>query len=150
MTDGYSDEQDFIEDEAAEARAFIAGDRESVWRHWVDVDLLAQWWWPMFDDTRYEVDAQPGGVYRIHSVQGGMAVSGEYAAVEAPRRLEFSWHWSGEDSESTVEVTFGEGDGGTIVTVEHSGIRFEDLDPLTEGWEDILTRLEELFDEMGA
>lgn len=139
---------DFIEEEGLEVRAFIAGARDDVWRHWVDVSLLETWWWPMFDDTRYEVDAQPGGIYRIHTVEGGIGVSGEYEDVEPKKLLEFSWHWSGQDAQSTVAVQFADADGGTLVTVSHTNIPFDDVDPLTEGWEDVLTRLEERFDEL--
>lgn len=141
-------EADFIEEEGVEVRAFIAGARADVWRHWVDVSLLETWWWPGFDDARYEVDAQPGGVYRIHTVSGGFGVAGVYEDVQPEQRLEFSWHWSGQDVESEVAVDFADGDGGTIVTVSHEGIPFDDVEPITQGWEDVLTRLEERFDDL--
>ena len=143
-------DDDFIEDEHIEVRSFIAGAIDDVWQHWVDAELLAIWWWPMFDDTRYEIDAQVGGVYRIHTVTGGIAVSGEFTEVVDGKRLEFSWHWSGESGESSVSVAFAEGDGGTVVTVTQTGIAYDEVDPLTEGWEDVLTRLEERFDELNA
>lgn len=146
----HDDDTEFVEDEGLEVRAFIAGEREDVWQHWVDVALLETWWWPMFDDTRYEVDAQPGGVYRFHTGEGGIGVSGEFEDVEPQERLAFSWHWTGQDAESTVVVTFRDADDGTLVTVAHTNIPFDDVDPLTEGWEDVLTRLEERFDDLNG
>lgn len=148
MNEGYDD--DFIEDEHIEVRSFIAGPIDEVWQHWTDPELLAEWWWPMFDDTRYEIDPQIGGIYRMHSVTGGVSVAGEFIEVQDGKRLEFSWHWSGESGESTVAIDFAEGEGGSVVTVTQTGIAFDDVEPLTEGWEDVLTRLEERFDELAG
>lgn len=148
MNAAFTDDEEFIEEERLEVRSFVAGRIDEVWQHWVDPELLAEWWWPMFDDTRYEVDAQIGGIYRMHTVSGGMAVAGEFTEVIDGRRLEYSWHWSGESGESSVSVDFAEGDGGTVVTVAQTGIAFDDIDPLAEGWEDVMTRLEERFDDM--
>lgn len=143
----HDDSDDFIEDEGLEVRAFVVGDRERVWQHLTDVELLQTWWWPMFDDARYEWDAQPGGVYRVHSVTGGVAVSGEFTVVEPPTKLEFSWHWEGDDTESSVEIELSDANDGTVLSLRHTGIRFDDAESLTQGWEDLLTRLEERFDE---
>lgn len=41
---------------------------------WLNPDRLAQWWWPQFPDTTYEVDAREGGGFRFRSEQAGLAV----------------------------------------------------------------------------
>ena len=50
--------------ERTEIDAFVAASADAVWELWTTVAGLEQWWWPQFDDTRYEVDAREGGWYR--------------------------------------------------------------------------------------
>ena len=92
---------------------------------WTDVAQLAAWWWPQLAGTTYDVDARPGGRFRIHGPAIGATVSGVYTEVDRPRRLAFTWNWEDEGEpesvvEDTVVVTFEPDGDGTVVTVAHT------------------------------
>ena len=57
---------------------------ERVWRALTDPAALTAWFWPRRFDPAVEVDLRVGGRYRIDGPAVGMAVSGEYVAVEPP------------------------------------------------------------------
>src|SRR3954471_1068243 len=92
---------------------------ERVFGAWTDPNRLAAWWWPQLAGTTYDVDARPGGRFRIASPALGATVTGVYTEVDPPQRLVFTWVWEdaggAEPVEDTVVVTF-EPDGGTHVT----------------------------------
>jgi uncharacterized protein YndB with AHSA1/START domain len=73
----------------------------------------------------------------------GIGVSGEFAAVEPPSRLVFTWRWDADETETLVTVTFADSeDGGTILTVVHE--RFDTAEEAADheqGWSDCLERL---------
>ncbi|SDS80943.1 Uncharacterized conserved protein YndB, AHSA1/START domain [Jiangella sp. DSM 45060] len=114
-----------------------------VWRAWTDPSELARWYWPASFAPTCDVDLRVGGRFRIASAAAGMAVSGEFAAVEPPARLVHTWRWDGEDAETLVTVEFLAGaDGGTDVVVTHE--RFTDPGESAnhaQGWNDCLARL---------
>ena len=63
----------------------------------------------------------PGG--RIYLAWNkGYYTSGEFTAVTPKEKLEFTWQGRGEPGSSLVRVSFAGKDGGTLVTLEHSGI----------------------------
>ena len=65
--------------------------------------------------------ARPNG--RIYLAwNSGYYTSGEFTAVTPKEQLEFIWHGRGEPGPSQVTVGFSEKEGGTLVTLEHSGI----------------------------
>jgi uncharacterized protein YndB with AHSA1/START domain len=122
---------------ASPDRAFVA---------WTDVDQLARWWWPQLEGTTYDVDARPGGRFRIASSAIGVTVTGVYTEVEPPRRLTFTWSWQDDDDpdgavEDTVMVTFEPGTGGTVVTVAHTSRAHVVEGGAEQGWNDVMDRL---------
>lgn len=139
-----------VEDrDGVKAVRYIEAAQEAVWDAWTEASQLATWWWPMFDDARYEIDLQEGGVYRFSSSSGGVGVLGGFIEVDAPNRLIFSWNWqSGHDDVEhrleTVGVSFEPSGKHTVVTVTQTA-PIDDVDAVQEGWEDSLTRLEEKF-----
>jgi uncharacterized protein YndB with AHSA1/START domain len=114
-----------------------------VWRAWTDPAELATWFWPASYAATAEIDLRIGGRYRVASAARGMAVSGEFVAVEEPNRLVQTWQWDGEDDVTLVTTEFrGADDGHTEVVITHE--RFAaatDRDNHAQGWNDCLDRL---------
>ena len=118
---------------------------DQVFAAWVEVDRLATWWWPQLAGTTYDVDVREGGRFRIQSPAIGATVSGVYTAVDAPRRLVFTWVWQddGEPApgEDTVVVRFEPEGDGTTVTVEHTSAEHTPDGGAEQGWNDVMDRL---------
>jgi uncharacterized protein YndB with AHSA1/START domain len=115
---------------------------DRIWQALTDPVALAAWFWPERFATTAEVDLRVGGRYRIDGPGAGMAVAGEYTAVEPPRRLAFTWRWADETDETLVTVELTPVDAGTDLVIVHS--RFAtaaDRDNHAEGWSDCLDRL---------
>jgi uncharacterized protein YndB with AHSA1/START domain len=123
----------------------VGASPERVFAAWTDVEELAAWWWPQLAGTTYDVDARPGGRFRIHGPAIGATVSGVYTEVDPPRRLVFTWNWDdGEPDavvEDTVVVTFEPAGGATLVTVAHTSAAHEPDGGAEQGWNDVLDRL---------
>ena len=123
---------------------------EKVWRAWTDPQALSAWFGPgePHSVTLAEMDVREGGRYRIrfHTPDGEQhEVSGAYQAVEANRRLVFSWAWrSTPERVSLVNVLLREVDGGTEMEFRHE--RFFDQqarDNHERGWTGTLAKLED-------
>lgn len=113
-----------------------------VWQAWTDPVSLASWIWPEEHAATCDIDLRVGGRYRIESPTIGIAVSGDYAAVDPDKRLAFTWRWDGEDEESLVTVTLQAADKGTDLVVQHEGLATEESRANHEqGWRDCLDRL---------
>ena len=124
----------------------VAASPDRVFDAWTDVDQLAAWWWPQLADTTYDVDAQVGGPFRIHSSTIGATVTGIYTEVDPPRRLSFTWRWQDDDEPEaavadTVIVTFEPQAAGTVVTVAHTSTAHVPEGGAGQGWSDVLDRL---------
>lgn len=86
-------------------------------------------WWPLkshsvFGDEAISCVVEPhagGRIYEIHA-DGRQSEWGQVLAWDPPRRLACSWY-PGRDSATAqeLEVTFAAEDGGTRVTLAHSG-----------------------------
>lgn len=126
--------------------------RERVFAAWTDPALLRRWWAAVqgWETSRAEVDARPGGRYRL-SMWDGRAeytVSGEYLELVPPERLAYTWTWEGGDeimrgSEGTlVTVEFVEAGSGTEVVLTHTGFAGDGIRDLHgEGWSGCLDNL---------
>ena len=126
---------------AVEREVRIDARPETIFPFLTDPDLMVHWM-----GTMAELDARPGGIYRI-DIDGEHIVRGEYVEVSAPDRVVFTWGWESEQSPvrpgtSTVEVTLRSEDGATIVRLVHSDLPSrESADAHSEGWEHYLPRL---------
>ena len=93
-----------------------------------------------------ELDPRTGGSFNWQ-IRDDISASGEFLAVEPPRRLLFSFGWDGEDSvvkagSSTVEVLLEPDGDGTHVRLVHSDL--PDADSAARhsvGWQHYLDRL---------
>lgn len=136
---------------ALELTRVLNAPREKVWAAWTDPEMLAQWWWPAWFQTVYEVDLRVGGRYRFRSADlpdlGILAVTGTYLEVRRPERLVYTWQWEGEDGPPTrVTVDFLAREDQTELRITHQGFvsEHESANHLV-GWRDCLSRLESLF-----
>lgn len=119
---------------------------EQAFDAWIDAEQLAQWWWPQWPDTTYELDAHNGGAYKIRSEKMGIGVTGTFIEVDRPRTLAMTWIWDGDDGQPVdvvdkVVVTFEPVDDGTKVTVRHESTEHLSEGGAEQGWNDVLDRL---------
>jgi uncharacterized protein YndB with AHSA1/START domain len=89
------------------------------------------------------LDPVPGGQFTLDI--NGVPVRGRYLAVDRPHRLLISWGHAGSDrlppGASTVEVILTPRDGGTTVTVVHTGLPEPEARQHRLGWVHFLERL---------
>lgn len=116
---------------------------DEVWRAWTDESVFASWFWPPRLEPVYELEARPGGRWRVASPVASMAVGGEFTAVDGPERLAFTWIWEGETARTVVEVRLSVARGrSTLLDLTHTGIDGEaTATDLRQGWNDCLDRL---------
>ena len=124
----------------------VSATPDRVFVAWTDVAEIAAWWWPQLAGTTYDVDARPGGRFRIHSPAIGATVTGVYTEVDPPQRLAFTWRWEDEgEPEAVVEdmvvVTFEQLDDATVVTVAHTSTAHVPEGGAEQGWNDVMDRL---------
>ena len=132
----------------------FAAPRERVFDAWTNPDVLRRWWAAGEDwkTPTAEVDARPGGRYRLSMEQpdGDVhTVVGEYREITPPERLVYTWAWEGGPAEmegsadTLVVVEFLEDGDGTEVVVTHSGFEHPAIrDEHTKGWTAVLANLE--------
>jgi uncharacterized protein YndB with AHSA1/START domain len=125
-----------------EVRRTLPYPSDRVWRALTDPSALAAWFWPKRFATTAEIDLRIGGRYRIDGLAAGMAVSGEYIAVEEPRRLVFTWQWDGEPDKTLVTIELTAHEQATDIVISHE--QFSDdatRHSHGQGWADCLDRL---------
>jgi uncharacterized protein YndB with AHSA1/START domain len=113
---------------------------ERVWRALTDSDALAQWLMP--NDFKPVVGHR--FQFRLAPMPGWRGyVECEVTELEPPRRLAYTWR--GDESwtcDTTVGWTLEPADGGTLLTLEHTG--FEEpwgpsvVEMLSGGWKGML------------
>lgn len=108
------------------ARVEIAVPPERVFEA-LTTEELTKWWGAddMYRTTKFTIDLRPGGAWRTEGrgADGSdFHVEGEVLEVDRPRRLVQTWKPSWETGPATTIVyTLEPIDGGTRVTVRHSG-----------------------------
>ncbi|GAA1146297.1 SRPBCC family protein [Ornithinicoccus hortensis] len=135
----------------------VPAPRSEVYAAWLTPERLATWWWAGLPDTTYEVDARPGGRFRIRSESAGIGATGSYRELIEPERIVMSWTWETGDGRSpedivTVEFTDLDQPAGasaspsadTLVTLTHAfAVPLSDTSNLESGWADVLHALAE-------
>lgn len=95
-----------------------------------------------------ELDAQPGGIYRVRMNAKGETIRGRFVEVVPHRRVVYTWGW--EDGpvpvppeSSTVEITLEAVGAGTRLHLLHHGLPASGdiLGTHVEGWSHYLDRL---------
>lgn len=117
----------------------IAAPASAVFRYLTESQLWARW-----QGETAELDARPGGRFRVRMGEG-QVVEGAYVAVEPNARIVITWGWVGHPrmppGTTTVEFELVEDGPDTIVRLTHRGIPSEDLPLHREGWESFIPRL---------
>jgi uncharacterized protein YndB with AHSA1/START domain len=128
--------------DAVEVEVRIAASPETVFDFFTEPGLMVQWM-----GRRVELDPRPGGGF-LAEVNDEVIASGEYVAVEPPRRVVFTWGFNSEDSvtkpgSSTVEVLLeADGDDGTRLRLIHRDLpSAESAEKHGHGWDHYLERL---------
>ena len=130
---------------------------ERVFAAWTDPDQFMQWMCPPgFGLDRCELDARPGGAWRVHGYKpdgSHFAKSGVYREVRRPERLVFTWAHHADDTfaslrghETTVDLTFrGIGNTTELVLVQGPFIDRPNFSGHSEGWRGSFDKLDDLL-----
>ena len=119
----------------------IAASPATVFSFFTDVERWTSW-----QGVDGEIDARPGGVFRVR-MPGEQVASGRFVELVPERRIVFTWGWEGDappvpPGSTTVVVELEPDPAGTRLRLTHSGL---DAAPVAEhhreGWERYLERL---------
>lgn len=131
----------------------IAATPEAVFDAWTRPELLARWSCPDPEaKLDIDVDLRVGGGYRIAMAmeEDRWTAAGTYREIARPLRLVYTWDWEeaghrmGVDTLVTVE--FAPVDGGTRVTLTHTGFpAAEAAEGHDRGWTACLEHLGRMF-----
>jgi uncharacterized protein YndB with AHSA1/START domain len=118
----------------------IGAPPDTVFPYFTDPERMVRWM-----GTEADIDARPGGAYRI-LVAGRFAAAGEFVEIDPPRRVVFTWGWEGEGNAvppgaSTIEVTLIPQDEGTRVVLVHRDLPEDSRGPHAHGWQHYMPRL---------
>jgi uncharacterized protein YndB with AHSA1/START domain len=121
---------------------FIDASPEDVFPYFTDAAKMVAW-----KAVSAEIDARPGGYFRIDVTGAGDVARGAFLEIESPRRVVFTWAWEAPDGTpevgaSLVEVTLTPDGGGTLLRLVHSGVAERGRERSAEGWDHYLARLE--------
>ncbi len=122
----------------------IAATPTDVFPYFTDPEKLVAW-----KAATVELDARPGGRFRMDVTGRGDVAEGEYLDIDPPHRIRFSWHWEDEQLDthaaaqapSVVEVTLTPDGDGTLLRLVHRGIPGPNRDASAAGWTHYLERL---------
>lgn len=117
----------------------IAAPPEKVFDHFVRPELLVRW---MGDYAR--LDAVAGGLFSVDI--NGVLIRGEFVTVERPHRIEIAWGEAGSalmpPGTTRLSIRLApEPEGGTLLTLVHSGLHPEEAAKHAIGWPHFLKRL---------
>jgi uncharacterized protein YndB with AHSA1/START domain len=123
---------------------------EVVFAAFMDPDSVARWWGPEgFEIPSLEYRPRVGERYRIEmQPPEGEAfhLTGEFRAIERPRRLAFTFVWEPpdpDDVETLVELELSDAGDATELGLVQGAFKTEARRDLhRDGWSDTLERLE--------
>ena len=128
-------------------RRSIHATAEKLFDAWTQPEQLKQWWGPnAVICIAAEVDLKVGGRYRIaNQFPDGKVlwISGEFEAIERPKRLIYSWRIGAESGPTErVIVRFEPSGSSTEVIVTHERIpAVAARDLHQQGWDGCLQKL---------
>ena len=118
------------------------------------IDATPETIWPLLTESgRYpewigtaaEIDARPGGVYRV-SIKGEHRALGEFVEVVPLQKLVFTFGWNEPDhpipaGSTTVEITLHPEGEKTLLRLVHRGLPADAIDDHSGGWSELLEQL---------
>jgi uncharacterized protein YndB with AHSA1/START domain len=133
------------QDEVVEREVRVAARPETVFEFLVDPEKQVLWM-----GRRAELDARPGGIYRVE-INDQATASGEFVEVDPPTRVLVTFGWEGQEAgqgehgvppgSSRVEVTLEPDGDGTLVRLRHYDLPEQTREMHGQGWELYLGRL---------
>lgn len=121
---------------------------ERVFRALASEEVVKWWVRPgVFDTREWSGEVRVGGRWRASGLGGGRpyVLEGEFLEVDPPRKLVHTWHTVGTPQPpTTVTYVLAPIDGGTRITLRHSGFAAGDQSKgVCVGWETSFSQLEE-------
>jgi uncharacterized protein YndB with AHSA1/START domain len=118
--------------------------RDRVFHAITDADELKRWW-----ITDGISEPRPGGRFRFEwkmaDPSNDHVQEGAYDEVVDGQRIAFPW--AGPAGDSHVTLSLSEGDGGTQVSLVHSGIAADDMfERYEQGWQGFLANLKSVLE----
>jgi uncharacterized protein YndB with AHSA1/START domain len=117
---------------------YIDAEPDEVFEYFTRPEALVRW---MGD--RAVLDPRPGGDFMLFFEE--RCVGGRYVELDRPRRLVIAWGRKGSREmppfSSTLEVSFLPEQGGTRVSIVHSGLPESEAPRHALGWQHYLARL---------
>ena len=128
----------------------VAASPERVFQALASQEITGWWVRPgVFDTREWSGDMRVGGRWRASGMTRGQPYvqEGEFLEIDSPRRLVHTWDGAGTpDAPSTVAYLVEPFDGGTRVTLRHSGFASRDMcNAFAIGWETSFERLAEFL-----
>jgi len=128
----------------------IAASVERVFRALASKEITEWWVRPgVFNTTEWTGDMRTGGRWRAAGIGKGQpyALEGEFLEIDRPRKLVHTWQGVGRPGPpTTVTYLLEQVDGGTRITLRHSGFTSRDTCINTcIGWETSFERLAEFL-----
>jgi uncharacterized protein YndB with AHSA1/START domain len=98
-----------------------------------------------WDGTEAELDARPGGIYRVN-VQGAYQAAGEFVEVVPNEKVVITFGWDVPDNpirpgSTRVEYTLIPEGSKTLLRLVHSGLPDDAIGDHETGWDHYLSRL---------
>ena len=133
-----------------QVRRVVKARPERVFELWTDPRFMVRWMSPYPGNVacRAEADVRVGGTFRLvmSSDTSICEIEGKYLAVEAPRKLVFTW--SGPptgNADTLVTVELLPHKNGTELTLTHEKLPTDEIRAgHATGWSNMLDHLEEI------
>lgn len=100
--------------------------------------------WTLWQGSDADLDPRPGGLF-LMTMPDGARARGEFVELVRDERVVFTWGWIDHPGvppgSSTVEISIVPADGGSMVTITHTGLPEDEVELHRIGWEHYLPRL---------
>ena len=133
----------------------IAAPAERVFQALASSEIVRWWGKPgTFDTREWAGDLRVGGSWRAAGIANGQpwALEGEFLELDPPRKLAHTWRMPGAaGAPSVVTYLLETVDGGTRVTLRHSGVdQRAACMGACAGWESSLANLAQILGGLNA